>query len=52
MGVERFIQRPLLELLWLVAALLVAIEAIGRSMEPGSMERTSVSAEKPDTVSS
>jgi len=33
MGVERFIQRPLLELLWLVAALLVAIEALGRSTE-------------------
>ena len=33
MGVERFIQRPLVQLLWLVAALLVAVEALGRSTE-------------------
>ena len=33
MGVERFIARPLVELLWLVAALLVAVEALGRSTE-------------------
>ena len=33
MGVERFIQRPLIQLLWLVAALLVAVEALGRSTE-------------------
>jgi putative inorganic carbon (hco3(-)) transporter len=33
MGVERFISRPLVELLWLVAALLVAVDALGRSTE-------------------
>jgi putative inorganic carbon (HCO3(-)) transporter len=33
MGVERFIQRPLIQLLWLVAGLLVAVEALGRSTE-------------------
>jgi putative inorganic carbon (HCO3(-)) transporter len=33
MGVERFIQRPLVQLLWLVAALLVAVEVLGRSTE-------------------
>jgi putative inorganic carbon (hco3(-)) transporter len=33
MGVERFIARPLIQLLWLLAALLVAVEAVGRSTE-------------------
>jgi hypothetical protein len=50
MGVERFISRPLVELLWLTAALLVAVEALGRSMGPGSIERTGVSAKETGTV--
>lgn len=33
MGVERFIARPLMQLLWLVAGLLVAVEALGRNVE-------------------
>jgi putative inorganic carbon (HCO3(-)) transporter len=53
MGVERFIQRPLLELLWLVAALLVALEALGprRELDPtaqrtdrGDYDRSPVSS--------
>jgi O-antigen ligase len=39
MGVERFIARPLIELLCLVAALLVAVEALGRSTELDSTAR-------------
>jgi hypothetical protein len=50
MGVERFISRPLVQLLWLIAALLVAVEALGRSMGPGSIERTGVSAKETGTV--
>ena len=52
MGVERFIARPLVQLLWLIAALLVAVEALGRNMEPGSTEHTGVSAKETGTVSS
>jgi hypothetical protein len=33
MGVERFIARPFVQLLWLVAALLVTVDALGRSTE-------------------
>lgn len=45
MGVERFIARPLIELLWLVAALLVAVEALGRSTELNSaVQRTDLRA--------
>jgi putative inorganic carbon (HCO3(-)) transporter len=45
MGVERFIQRSLLELWWLVAALLVAIEALGRGRQLNSnAQRTHVGA--------
>jgi putative inorganic carbon (HCO3(-)) transporter len=45
MGVERFIQRPLVQLLWLVAALLVAVEALGRSTELDStVQRTDLRA--------
>jgi O-antigen ligase len=45
MGVERFIARPLVELLFLVAALLVAVEALGRSTELDSTaQRTDLGA--------
>ena len=45
MGVERFIARPLVELLWLVAALLVAVDALGRSTELDSTaQRTDLGA--------
>ena len=53
MGVERFIARPLVELLWLVAALLVAVEALGRSTElDTSAERMRVGTSEPDPVRS
>ena len=45
MGVERFIARPLVELLLLVAALLVAVEALGQSTELDSTaQRTDLGA--------
>jgi O-antigen ligase len=46
MGVERFIARPLVELLWLVAALLVAVEALGHKTElESSVQRPELGVE-------
>jgi hypothetical protein len=53
MGVERFIARPLVELLWLVAALLVAVDALGRTTElDPSVERARLDTYEPDPVRS
>jgi putative inorganic carbon (HCO3(-)) transporter len=53
MGVERFIQRPLVQLLWLVAALLVAVEALGRSTELDSTaQRAGFGSQEPGPVRS
>ena len=53
MGVERFIARPLVELLWLVAALLVAVDALGRSTElDPSVQRARLDTYQPDPVRS
>jgi O-antigen ligase len=53
MGVERFIQRPLLEPLWLVAALLVAVEALGQrtGIDP-ALQRTDLGDHARSQVSS
>ncbi len=53
MGVERFIARPLIELLWLLAALLVAVEALGRSTEfDSAVPRTDLGAYEQSPVRS
>jgi hypothetical protein len=53
MGVERFIARPLVELLWVVAALLVSIEALGQSTELDSTaQRTDFGAYERSSVRS
>ncbi len=53
MGVERFIARPLVELLWLVAALLVAVDGLQRSTElDPSVQRAHLDTYEPDPVRS
>ena len=52
MGVERFIGRPLVQLLWLVAALLVAVEALGPRTELDTSAQRSVGTSEPGPVRS